>query len=116
MNTTDTTTPPPTPETDSEYKEAQDFPRSDFVVPLAQFLEVKRERDEARDQLEAMREAIREAYEALEGCTEDSGELLAERGWWKDEPRCDYQVHYNEHKQRIEDAEATLTKLQPFIS
>jgi hypothetical protein len=53
-------TPRPTPETDSEYKEAQDFPRSAFVVPLAQFLEVERERDEARDQVQAMREAIRE--------------------------------------------------------
>jgi hypothetical protein len=31
-----------------EYKEAQDFLRSAFVVPLAQFLEVKRERDESR--------------------------------------------------------------------
>lgn len=41
-------TPRPTPETDLEYKEAQDFLRSAFVVPLAQFLEVKRERDESR--------------------------------------------------------------------
>lgn len=55
----------PTPETDSEYKEAQDFPRSAFVVPLAQFLEVKRERDESHDQLKTMREAIGVAYESL---------------------------------------------------
>lgn len=66
-------------------------------------------------EIQAMREAIKEAYEALTGCVDDSGELLAERGWWRDEPRCGYQTRYEETKQRIEDAEVSLTKLKPFI-
>lgn len=77
--------------------------------------QLERERDEAREQLEAMREAIKKGYDALTGCVDDSGELLAERGWWRDEPRCGYQARYEETKQRIEDAEAALTKLKPFI-
>lgn len=40
----------PTPET-VEYKEAQDYPRSAFVVPLAQFLEMKQQRDELQNSL-----------------------------------------------------------------
>lgn len=63
----------------------------------------------------AMREAIKEGHDALTECVDDSGELLAERGWWQDEPRCDYQIRYDEHKQRIEAAKAALTKLQPFL-
>lgn len=66
-------------------------------------------------EIEAMREAIKEAYEALTGCVDDSGELLAERGWWRDEPRCGYQARYEETKQRIENAEAALAKLKPFL-
>ena len=77
--------------------------------------DMQRELGKTRDQLKAMREAIKEAYEALTGCVDDSGELLAERGWWRDEPRCGYQARYEETKQRIEDAEAALTKLKLFI-
>lgn len=105
-------TPRPTPETDAESINGAHHPQfvfSDFARKL------ERERDEAREQVEAMREAIKEAYEALTGCVDDSGELLAERGWWRDEPRCGYQARYEETKQRIEDAEAALAKLQPFL-
>lgn len=77
--------------------------------------DMQRELGKTRDQLEAMREAIKEGYDALTECVDDSGELLAERGWWRDEPRCGYQARYDEHKQRIEDAEAALTKLKLFI-
>lgn len=104
-------TPRPTPETDAEvgYFDLETAVSADFARKL------ERERDEARDQLEAMREAIKKGYDALTGCVDDSGELLAERGWWRDEPRCGYQARYEETKQRIEDAEAALTKLKPFI-
>ena len=102
----------PTPITDAAT-------HSDWCGALAVEVETSQmlERDlyKAREQISVMRKAIREAYEALAGCTEDSGELLAERDWWKDEPRCDYQVRHDEHKQRIEDANAALTKLQPFL-
>lgn len=77
--------------------------------------DMQRELGKTRDQLEAMREAIKKGYDALTGCVDDSGELLAERGWWRDEPRCGYQARYEETKQRIEDAEVSLTKLKPFI-
>ena len=77
--------------------------------------DMQRELGKTRDQLEAMREAIKKGYDALTGCVDDSGELLAERGWWRDEPRCGYQARYEETKQRIEDAEAALTKLKLFI-
>ena len=76
---------------------------------------LKSERDEARDQIEAMREAIKEAHTALDACMDDSGELLAEHDWWKDEPRCGYQLRYEENKQRIENAKTALAKLQPFL-
>lgn len=114
-------TPRPTPETDLEYKEAQDFLRSAFVVPLAQFLEVKRERDEsraarnecerqyqekvaeiaqllserdeAREENEAMRGAIREAHRFIRDIVKNH-----ECGW-------DVDAH----------GESILTKLQPFL-
>lgn len=55
----------PTPETDADYKEAQDFERSALVEPLDKFLKLERERDAARAQIEVMREAIREALAML---------------------------------------------------
>ena len=41
----------PTQETDAEYKEANDYEPSAFVEPLAKFLAVERERNEAREAL-----------------------------------------------------------------
>ena len=106
-------TPRPTPETDAEVK---DFDAPWLYYVNADFArKLERERDEAREQLEAMREAIKKGHDALTGCVDDSGELLAERGWWRDEPRCGYQARYEETKQRIEDAEAALAKLKPYI-
>lgn len=45
----------PTQETDAEYKEANDYEPSAFVEPLAKFLAVERERDEARDERDILR-------------------------------------------------------------
>ena len=44
----------------------------------------------------------------LENCREDSCELLGERGWWKDEPRCDYSKRYDETAENITMADAAL--------
>lgn len=112
-----TTTSPPTPETDAATFKILSSLQSgtEKVVHAEICAKLERELNEAREQLEAMREAIKEGYDALTECVDDSGELLAEHGWWKDEPRCDYQIRYDEHKQRIENAEAALTKLKPFI-
>lgn len=48
----------PTPETDAEYKEAQDYDPSTFVEPLTKFLAVERERDEARMERDELREKL----------------------------------------------------------
>ena len=52
-----------TPETEAEYAEAQDFPRSSFVVPLDQFQEVERQRNEARAELANWKQLYAEAVE-----------------------------------------------------
>lgn len=56
-----TTPDTPTPETDADYKEAQDFDRSALVEPLEKFMKLERERDSYRAEIESMREAIKEA-------------------------------------------------------
>lgn len=45
---------------------------------------------------------------ALEACVEDSCELLGERGWWKDEPRCGYSQRYEETAENIATAHRVL--------
>jgi len=47
--------------------------------------------------------------EALENCREDSIELLGERDWWKEEPRCGYQERYAQTAKNIQIADALLT-------
>ena len=44
----------------------------------------------------------------LENCRDDSCELLGERGWWKDEPRCDYSKRYDETAENIAMADEAL--------
>jgi uncharacterized protein YdhG (YjbR/CyaY superfamily) len=56
---------------------------------------LERERDEAREQVATMREAIREAHEALSYILGDSVSFLRTTA--------------------IEKSEAALTKLQPFL-
>jgi hypothetical protein len=45
---------------------------------------------------------------ALEECREDSMELLIERDWWKDEPRCGYMKDYKEIQNNIARADEIL--------
>ena len=52
-----------------QYKEAQDFEKSAFVVPLELFQVCRSQRDAARAEIEAMREAIKSAYDSLEWAT-----------------------------------------------
>lgn len=52
---------------------------------------------------------LADAKAALAACREDSAELLAERGWWKDEPRAGYQKRYNETAENIVVADSILS-------
>ena len=63
----------------------------------------------------AMREAIKEARASLDDCREDTCELIAERDWWKNEPRCGYSARWAEMQARLAKAESTLSKLQPYL-
>jgi len=67
-------------------------------------VETIRERDEARDQLEAMREAVKEVIDSLHKCSRVIGAPATYD--WADEDVCD--AAYNS-------AQAALAKLQPFI-
>ena len=49
-----------------------------------------------------------ELREALAACVEDSIELLGERGFWKDEPRCGYARRYAETQENITRAQELL--------
>ena len=49
---------------------------------------------------------------ALEQCLEDSEELLAERDWWKNEPRCSYQKDHAELVARVEKAKQALAAVK----
>jgi hypothetical protein len=48
---------------------------------------------------------------ALEQCREDSIELLGERDWWQNEPRCDYQKRYQETRDNVTRADEALQSL-----
>jgi hypothetical protein len=101
---------PPTPQTDALNRNLKAACRDEYVysemLAFAQMLE--RQRNEMRD-------AIREAHAALDGCREDTCELFAENDWWKDEHRCDYSTRWAEMKSRITKADVALDKLQPFL-
>ena len=93
----------PTPETDADYKEAQDFERSALVEPLEKFLKVERERDAARAEIEAMREALREAHDVFVNLSEywnkDQNEKAMADACWN----------------TVETSSDAIAKLQPFI-
>ena len=88
-------------------------------------LQLERERDEAREQRDGLRSGIDYASDqlttvteqrdrlakALQECREDSVELLGERDWWQDEPRCDYQKRYQETRDNVTRADAALQSL-----
>lgn len=85
---------------------------SDFASFARQ---LERELNAAKAESAAMREAIKEAHESLDGCREDTCELIAERDWWKTEPRCGYSARWAEMNVRYAKAAAALSKLQPYI-
>lgn len=64
-----TTTQRPTPETDDIF-DAYARCACGTACVRAKMQQIERERDEAREQLEAMREAIREAHEAFKNVME----------------------------------------------
>jgi len=49
--------------------------------------------------------------EALKACREDSVELLGERCFWQNEPRCDYQKRYQETRDNVTRADEALQSL-----
>ncbi len=95
-----------TPETDRHVKDSAMY---GDVVPYHFACKLERENI-------VMRQVIKEAHEALDGCREDTCELAAERDWWKSEPRCGYSSRWIDMQTRIAKAEAALAKLQPFIN
>jgi chromosome segregation ATPase len=64
--------------------------------------------DEAIEQRDRLAEALQE-------CREDSVELLGERDWWQNEPRCDYQKRYQETRDNVTRADEALQSLTPTI-
>ena len=106
----------PTPETDA-FINRMFHDREHELTELYNFtMGLERERDAALAENTVMREAIREAHAALDGCREDTCELFAERDWWKDEPRCGYSTRWEDMKSRITKADAALARLQPFTT
>jgi hypothetical protein len=105
----------PTPETAAAIYTATFGTVKHTAVHPNVAIKLERERDEAREEIAAMREAIMEAHEALEGCQEDTCELIAERDWWKNEPRCGYSARWAEMNVRFAKAVAALAKLKPFL-
>jgi hypothetical protein len=51
--------------------------------------------------------------EALQACREDSVELLGERCFWQNEPRCDYDKRYQETRNNVTRADEALQSLTP---
>jgi hypothetical protein len=60
------------------------------------------------NELTAVTEQRDALLKALEECKEDSIELLGERNWWKDEPRCDHKKRYEETSENITRADKIL--------
>lgn len=59
------------------------------------------ERNDARAALASERALADRLASRLEQCREDSCELLGERHWWKDEPRCGYSKRYEETAENV---------------
>jgi len=97
----------PTPETDKAKWEIRERGNSiPIEVTAASFAEsLERERDEAREQVAAMREAIREAHEALDSA-------LQEIAGYQECPGIEITKEDDQKYIRIQDA---LAKLQPFL-
>lgn len=80
QHTMSTTTQRPTPETDAVANTAWDGATDDYSAyakMLSHARKLERERDEARVQLEAMREAIKDIYFLTEGCADGAPDASA---------------------------------------
>lgn len=103
----------PTPETDAKAREEEKagFDPESVCADFARRLE--RERDEVREQLKAMRDAIKEACEALAD--------LAER--WEETPEWHNMAEHNSawcgkiftNVRQCKKSHEALAKLQPFL-
>lgn len=104
-----------TPRTSEEWRRIQRLPDGryssqvtdgDLAHGMCNFAkQLERELAEARKQRDRL-------VKALEQCLEDSEELLAERYWWKDESRCDYQKDHAELAARVQKAKQALAAVK----
>ena len=96
----------PTPETDAAQfefcvgYERDGSSKTELFVEYDFARRLERERDEAREQNAAMREAIREAHEAIE---EARAAIAYEAGTWRAVDPC------------LPKSSSAITKLQPFL-
>jgi hypothetical protein len=95
-------TPKQTPETDAKKAIAAAFLNSTLVVEADFSSKLEYERDEAAKQIEAMREAMKEAHEALQMVGR-----LPVAGMYPDGP-C---LEREDHKEVL----SAIAKLQPFL-
>ena len=65
------------------------------------------------DALDEVTEQRDRLAEALQACREDSVELLGERCFWQNEPRCDYDKRYQETRNNVTRADEALQSLTP---
>jgi uncharacterized protein (DUF3084 family) len=67
----------------------------------------------ALDELKDVTEQRDRLAKALQACREDSVELLGERCFWQNEPRCDYDKRYQETRNNVTRANEALQSLTP---
>ena len=70
---------------------------------------------EAESKLTEQAAQIAQLREALGANKENTIELMSERDWWKDEPRCGYQVRYEQMKKERQMAESALSSPPPPV-
>ena len=73
----------------------------EYMVPIEDAQKLERELAEVTKQRDQL-------VNALRNCREDSVEILSERSWWQNEPRCDYQTRYAETAKNIRKADSAL--------
>jgi chromosome segregation ATPase len=67
--------------------------------------------DYASDQLTTVTKQRDRLADALRECREDSVELLGERCFWQNEPRCDYDKRYKVTRDNVDRADEALQSL-----
>lgn len=92
-------------------KAGRSFSMSDQPTPLTDsFYWILRSQPESLEFARSLERKLADAKAALAACREDSAELLAERSWWKDEPRAGYQRRYQETTENIVVADSVLSQ------